>query len=493
MTSPLQPVILSGGAGSRLWPLSREHYPKQLLPLVSQKTLIQETACRLEGMPLAGEIMPPLVICNENHRFLIAEQLKALDKTVLRLILEPVGRNTAPALTLAAFAALRFGDHKDPILLAMPADHVITDLAVFQQAVLQAWQFAQQGKIVTFGIVPNTPATAYGYLHKGTKSLSASASLPQQAFPLLAFVEKPSREKATQYLASGHYLWNSGIFILRAALWLELMEKHQPEMLQYCRLAFEQGQEDTDFYRINPQHFKLCPSDSIDYAIMEKITTAQDNAQNLAVVIPLEAGWSDIGAWASLHQALPQDKAGNVTKGDVYMKDCHNTLTFAEKRMVAAIGLENITIVETADAVLVVNNQHAEQVKQVVDYLKQQQREEHLTHLQVFRPWGSYERIDCGDRYQVKRINVKPGASLSLQKHHHRAEHWIVVKGTAKVVRGDEEFLLTENQSTYIPLGVKHRLENPGTIPLDMIEVQSGSYLGEDDIVRFEDNYGRTC
>ncbi len=471
MNSYLQPVILSGGSGSRLWPLSREHYPKQLLALVSDRSLLQETARRLEGLEAAAS----LVVCNEAHRFLVAEQMRQLGKTVGRIILEPVGRNTAPALTLAALFLRDSG--QDPVMLVMPADHVIQDKAAFLRAVKHGAEFAQQGQLVTFGILPSAPEAGYGYIRKG------AAVGATETWQVAAFVEKPDVATAESYLKSGHYFWNSGIFMLRPSAWLDELERLRPDIARACDAAFAGASIDGDFLRAERAAFSACPSDSIDYAVMEK--TAR------AVVVPLAAGWSDIGAWSALSQIIPQDDAGNVMRGDVLAHATKNTTIIAEHRLVAAVGLENIVVVETADAVLVAHRDHSQKVKDVVAQLKSQQRDEYKTHRKVYRPWGSYEGVDAGPGFQVKRIVVNPGAALSLQMHRHRAEHWVVVNGTAKVTRGEEVFMLEPNQSTYIPPTVKHRLENPGAQPLELIEVQSGSYLGEDDIVRFEDLYNR--
>ena len=479
----LQPVILSGGTGSRLWPLSREMYPKQLIALVSEQTMLQETVSRLNGLNGHEKItlLNPLVVCNEEHRFFVAEQLRQIGTPAEKIILEPVGRNTAPALTLAALAAA-----PDTVLLVMPADHVIRDESVFHTAIEEGMHLSATGALVTFGIKPDSAQTGYGYIRMGA-ALEGAAS----AHAIDRFVEKPDSATAQSYVESGDYLWNSGMFMMQAASWLDEMQRLQPAMLESCRAALEGGEDDRDFYRVDAEIFAACPSDSIDYAVMEKITGGTDAAAHPAAVIPLDAGWSDVGAWSSLWDVGDKDEAGNVIKGDVYAIDTRNSLLFAEQRHIASIGLDDVIVVETADAILVAHKDHDQSVKQVVERLKAEDRSEHLNHKLVYRPWGSYECIDCGDRFQVKRITVNPGASLSLQLHHHRAEHWIVVKGTAQVTRGDEVFLVTENESTYIPLGVKHRLENKGAIPLEMIEVQSGSYLGEDDIVRFEDVYGR--
>jgi mannose-1-phosphate guanylyltransferase/mannose-6-phosphate isomerase len=473
----LIPVILSGGAGTRLWPLSRELYPKQLLPLVGEETMLQATALRVAGLDAAA----PIVVCNEAHRFLVAEQLRVIDATAQAILLEPVGRNTAPAIALASLAALSAmkGDKIDPLLLVLPADHVIRDVPAFQTAVHTAIHAAEAGRLVTFGVVPTAPETGYGYIRRGA-ALSAGAD---DATEIAAFVEKPDAARAEEFLESGEYLWNSGMFLFRASRFLEELEKHAPDIAACCRQAFDAARHDLDFTRIGEQQFASCRSASIDYAVMEKT--------DAAAVVPLAAGWSDVGSWSSLHAALSTGANDNVTHGDVLLENCAGSYIHASSRLIAAVGLKNHVVVETKDAVLVAPMDQAQDVKALVTRMRSEGRSEHLLHREVFRPWGSYDSIDFGDRFQVKRLTVKPGASMSLQLHHHRAEHWIVVSGTARITRGEEVFLLEENQSTYIPLGTKHRIENPGKIVLHMIEVQSGGYLGEDDIVRFEDIYGR--
>ncbi|MDW8257962.1 MAG: mannose-1-phosphate guanylyltransferase/mannose-6-phosphate isomerase, partial [Gammaproteobacteria bacterium] len=417
---------------------------------------------------------PPVVVCNEAHRFLVAEQLRQLsDEPPAAILLEPVGRNTAPAIALAAQAALALD--AQACLLVLPADHLIRDVPAFRSAVVAALPAAEQGKLVTFGIVPDRPETGYGYIRSG-----AGAGAVR---PIVQFVEKPPAERAAEFLRSGEYFWNSGMFLFRAARYLEELQALAPDIAAVCGRAYAQARKDLDFLRIPAAIFEQCRADSIDYAVMEKTSSA--------VVVPLDAGWSDVGSWASLHDALPKDTDGNAVFGDVLAHDTRNCYLYAEDRLVAAVGLENHVVVETKDAVLVAPRDRVQEVKKLVDKLKAQGRTEHLLHREVFRPWGSYDSIDAGHRYRVKRLTIKPGASMSLQLHHHRAEHWIVVQGTARITRGDEVFLLEENQSTYIPIGTRHRIENPGKIPLQMIEVQSGSYLGEDDIVRFEDRYGR--
>ncbi len=465
------PVILSGGAGTRLWPLSRELYPKQLLPLASDNTMLQETILRLNGV---AQLENPLLICNEAHRFMVAEQIRQLGKEASSIILEPCGRNTAPAVAIAALYGETQGD--DPVLLVLPADHLIQDIAEFQQVVQLGAAQAEQGMLVTFGIVAIQPETGYGYIR-------ADQCGEGPAYPVAEFVEKPDLVTAEKYLESGDYYWNSGMFMFRASRYLEELERYQPEMLVACRNAFTSMTTDLDFQRLDEDIFAACPADSIDYAVMERT--------DRAVVIPLDAGWNDIGAWSALWDVHPHTDTGNVVIGDVLIEGADNCYLHAGHRLVAAVGIADLVVVETADAVLVAKRDQVQNVKGIVEQLKKQQRNEALLHRRVNRPWGDYEGIDVGERYQVKRITVNPGASLSLQKHHHRAEHWIVVKGTARVTCGEKSMILSENQSTYIPLGETHRLENPGKILLEIIEVQSGSYLGEDDIIRFEDNYGR--
>ncbi len=489
----LQPVILSGGSGTRLWPLSREAYPKQFLPLAGEKTMLQSTLSRLDGLeqehPRQGTgVKDPRVVCNEAHRFLVAEQLRAMGRSSAGIILEPEGRNTAPALTLAAHLATQGGT--DPVLIVMPADHVIAETVEFRRVVALGQRVAEKGAVVTFGIVPNSPETGYGYIRKGQAYMAEETG--GDAHILDAFVEKPDRATAEVYLESGQYLWNSGIFMMRASLWLELIEKYRPDIAEACRLAFAGGASDGDFFRTDKQAFHACPSDSIDYAVMEKLSEDSAGQGPQGVVLALDAGWSDVGAWSALWEVSDRDEAGNASRGDVFVHDARDNLLLAEHRMIAAVGVEKLIVVETPDAVLVAPKDRAQDVKAVTNFLKSEQRIEARHHRRMHRPWGGFEPIDAGERYQVKRLTVKPGASLSMQMHHHRAEHWIVVAGTARVTCDDQVFLLTENQSTYIPLGAKHRLENPGSLPLEIIEVQSGSYLGEDDIVRFEDIYNRT-
>ncbi|QBG94882.1 mannose-1-phosphate guanylyltransferase/mannose-6-phosphate isomerase [Xanthomonas oryzae] len=465
--SDVLPIILSGGSGTRLWPLSRESYPKQFLPLVGDKSMLQSTWLR--AAPVAAHA--PIVVANEEHRFMAAEQLQQLGVKPSAILLEPKGRNTAPAIAVAALEATR--DGADPLLLVMPSDHVIQNEAAFQAAVTVAAAAAEQGKLVTFGIKPTAPETGYGYIKAGAGNGVSAVE---------RFVEKPDLATAQNYLASGEYYWNSGMFLFRASRYLEELRKFHPAIADACRKAWENGKRDADFTRLDKDAFAASPSDSIDYAVMEKTADA--------VVVPLDAGWNDVGSWSSLLDVSKQDAQGNAHHGDVIQLDCQNTYAYGS-RLIAMVGLEDVVVVETPDAVLVGHRDRIQEVKDVVSQIKTAGRSEATWHRKVYRPWGAYDSIDMGQRHQVKRITVKPGAVLSLQMHHHRAEHWIVVSGTAEVTRGEEVLLLTENQSTYIPLGVTHRLRNPGKLPLELIEVQSGSYLGEDDIVRFEDTYGR--
>ena len=477
--SKILPVVLSGGSGTRLWPLSREKYPKQLLPLVGEQSMLQATVSRLEGL---ADMAGPLLVCNEEHRFVVAEQVRTLGLQG-SVLLEPFGRNTAPALALAALWAVREGD--DPVLVVMPADHDIADGVAFRNAVARAVTLAATGVTVTFGITPDCPETGYGYIQRGQALADGSG-----AFALARFVEKPDRKTAEGYLDSGEYLWNSGIFVMKASVWVAALGVCRPDILAACQKALAGGKTDGDFVRVDVDAFKVCPSDSIDYAVMERLTAGGADLPK-AAVIPLTAGWSDVGAWDALWKVLPKCGEGNATRGDVMLENCRDTLVVSEGRLVACVGLSNVVVVETDDAVLVVHHDATQDVKKIVDRLKADKRSVAQWHRKVYRPWGWYDGVDSGERFQVKRIGVNPGGTLSLQMHHHRAEHWIVVSGTARVTKGEETFLVSENQSTYIPLGVKHRLENPGIVPLEMIEVQSGSYLGEDDIVRFEDTYGR--
>ncbi len=496
MSLIVQPVILSGGSGTRLWPLSREYYPKQLLALTSDLTLLQETVLRLHKVENSNktpdrqlDITKPIIVCNEEHRFLVAEQLRQLGESAASIILEPMGRNTAPALTLAAVD--NHSKDQDPVLLVMPADHVILDKTAFHNVVAKGAELASNGYLVTFGIVPTRPETGYGYIKEGAAIGGSSSSAEKHAYEIECFVEKPDKSTVKSYIKSGKYLWNSGMFMMRASCWIDAIKEYQPDIFYACNKAYEQGSLDGDFYRVDRSLFESCPDDSIDYAVMEKITANNSLSKLRSCVVPLDAGWSDVGEWSAIWEVSDRNEQGNVLKGQVYTHNTKNSLMISESRLVSVVGMEDVIVIESSDAVMVVHKSCAQDVKQIVNQLKKEQRPELKNHRRVSRPWGTYEGIDAGDRFQVKRIVVNPGETLSLQKHHHRAEHWIVVKGTANVTCGDKTFLLTENQSTYIPIGETHRLENPGIMPLELIEVQSGAYLGEDDIVRFEDVYGR--
>ncbi|NTV02405.1 MAG: mannose-1-phosphate guanylyltransferase/mannose-6-phosphate isomerase [Chlorobiaceae bacterium] len=469
------PVILSGGSGVRLWPLSRAMYPKQLLSLFSDRTMLQDTAMRLSSL---GDVGPLICVCNDEHRFLVAEQLREVGdgEGGSTVVLEPCGRNTAPAAAVAAM--LVAGSHPGALMLIMPADHVIADTEAFAGAVARGRESAESGALVTFGIVPNAPETGYGYIR-----VPEGRGKCDGACPVAGFVEKPVRAKAEEYLSSGDYFWNSGIFLFSPEAYLAELEMTAPAIVEACRDALQKSRRDLDFLRLDPEAFGACPSDSIDYAVMEKT--------GRAVVVPLDAGWNDVGAWSSLWDVQNRDDEGNVKRGDVLVHGVRNSYLHSTSRLVAAVGVEDHVIVETADAVLVASKDRVQEVKAIVEELKRQERDEPMIHRRVYRPWGSYETIDEGQRFKVKRITVRPGASLSLQMHHHRAEHWIVVTGTALVTVGDRKISLEANQSTYIPVGACHRLENQGDEPLELIEVQSGDYLGEDDIVRLEDVYGR--
>lgn len=466
----LLPVIMAGGSGSRLWPLSRTLRPKQFLSLSGEGTMLQQTLARLNGL----DFYAPIVICNEDHRFLVAEQLREIDCNEKDIILEPCGRNTAPAIALAALYALEKGE--DPDLLVLSADHLIDDLVSFQKTIFSAESLSVQGKLVTFGVLPSRPETGYGYIQKGSPF--------GEGFNVTKFVEKPDISTAQAYVDSGKYLWNSGMFMFRASKFIEQLGIYSPEILASCKAAIVNATRDLDFVRVDFNAFSSCPEDSIDYAVMEKT--------DCACVVPLDVNWSDVGSWSSLWDIASKSPQGNVIKGDVIVEGAANSLIRAESRLVAAVGVKDLLIVETKDAVLVADKNNSQDVKKIVNRLKKEKRPEFESHREVFRPWGKYDSVDEGDRYQVKRITVKPGEKLSTQMHHHRAEHWVVVSGTARVTNGDAVKLLSENESIYIPIGAVHCLENPGKIDLELIEVQSGSYLGEDDIVRFEDLYGRS-
>ena len=465
----MKPVVLAGGTGSRLWPKSRAALPKQFLSLTSNSTMLQDTVTRLKGT----NAEPPVFICNDAHRFLVAEQLRKKNIEHDGILLEPVGRNTAPAIALAALHATKTGN--DPVLLVLAADHLIKDQEAFHSAIVKAGALANEGKLVTFGIVPDKPHTGYGYIKAG-KVLNVG-------FEVADFVEKPQPETAKQYVESGDFFWNSGMFMFKASRYIEELGKYNPEMLEVCRRAIETEAPDLDFIRVDSEIFSTCPDDSIDYAVMEKTDSA--------AMVPLDAGWSDVGSWTSLWETADKDEDGNICVGDTILEKTRNSYVNAEQRLVSVIGLEDVIVVETKDAVMVAHKDDAQSIKNVVNKLKAEKRPEFEFHREVFRPWGSYDSIDNGARFQVKRITVKPGEKLSVQMHHHRAEHWIVVSGSANVTIDDNTKLVTENESVYIPIGAVHALENPGKIPLELIEVQSGAYLGEDDIVRFSDRYGR--
>ncbi|MFQ5661352.1 MAG: mannose-1-phosphate guanylyltransferase/mannose-6-phosphate isomerase [Gammaproteobacteria bacterium] len=481
--SHLCPVILAGGGGTRLWPLSRELYPKQFLSFDQENSMLQLTLKRLDGLQgLKNGITVdmPLVLCNEEHRFLVAEHAELAGKPLGSIILEPEGRNTAPALTVAALSA----GEEDPVVLMMPADHLITNVSAFHRAVSLGYGLALQGMLVTFGIRPTHPETGYGYINCGECLIQEAPS----AFSIREFVEKPDEATARNYVESGDYFWNSGVFMMKTSVWLAAIERFQPGILSACQRACKGGARDGIFFRLEKESFLSCPSDSVDYAVMEKIGT--DNTLNGALV-DLDAGWSDIGSWTAVWDVSDKDSRQNVLQGDVIAKDTNRTIALSSQRLIATIGCDNMLIIETPDAVLVGDRRQSQDVKKIVAQLKDDNRVERVMHTRVYRPWGSYETLDNGEKFQVKRLTVKPGKKLSLQLHHHRAEHWVVVTGTATVTRGDETFRLNENESTYIPLGMKHRLENAEEMLLEVIEVQSGDYLGEDDIVRFEDDFGR--
>lgn len=472
----IYPLILAGGVGTRLWPLSREVLPKQLLPLVSNRSMLQETLLRLENY---SGLMAPLVVCGSEHRFLVAEQLREIDVTALDIILEPEGRNTAPAIACGAYFLLKLDP--EAMMLVLPADHVITDIAAFYAAIRRAAQIAENGSLVTFGITAATPETGFGYIRRGAPMREVD-----HCFSVQQFVEKPDLATAKQFVASGNFYWNSGMFLFKAARYIEELRAFRPLIASQSEQAFRDAFRDLDFCRLDEKLFRQCPAESIDHAVMEHTSHA--------AVVESDIGWSDLGSWSALYefQRDAKDPRSNVLRGDVFTSDVQGSLIRAESRFVAALGLSDLIIVETKDAVLIAHKDHDQAVKKIVSDLQKNNRCEHISHKMVHRPWGSYEGIDTGDRFQVKRITVKPGGKLSLQMHHHRAEHWVVVTGTARITCGEEISLLSENESTFIPIGVKHRLENPGKVALQLIEVQSGSYLGEDDIVRYEDCYKRS-
>ncbi|MEY8200629.1 MAG: mannose-1-phosphate guanylyltransferase/mannose-6-phosphate isomerase [Colwellia sp.] len=468
------PVIMAGGSGTRLWPLSRTAFPKQFLSLTSNLTMLQETAARLNGLSNAGA----LVICNEEHRFLVAEQMRHQNKDVA-ILLEPVGRNTAPAIALAAMQILDSveSDTETPVMLVLAADHVMEDVGAFQQSVNDLLPKVLAGKFGTLGIVPTAPSTGYGYIKTGDKQ--------EFGFAVEEFVEKPDAQTAAEYVQAG-YLWNSGMFLVRADRYLEELKNLRPDIYIACEKAMSNTQRDMDFVRVDKAAFEACPDESIDYAVMEPLAKTEQ-----VVVAPLDAGWSDVGSWSALWDIADKDAQGNVAAGDTILQDTRNSYIYGQDRLITTLGVDNLVIVDTPDALLIANKDSVQDIKKIVSQIKESGRNEHHQHRQVYRPWGHYDSIDNGKRHQVKCITVNPGAKLSVQMHHHRAEHWVVVSGTAKVTNGEKTYLVTENESTYIPIGQVHALENPGVIPLEMIEVQSGSYLGEDDIVRFEDKYGR--
>ena len=469
----LLPVIMAGGTGSRLWPMSRELYPKQFLRLYGQRSMLQETVLRLDDV----DAREPVVICNQEHRFLVAEQLRQINKLSHNISLEPVGRNTAPAIALAALSAIENGD--DPILLVLAADHIINNKLAFHQAIKSAFKFALQGRLVTFGIVPTGPETGYGYIHRGQEE-----TLDEQiAYQVSRFVEKPNKETAESYIASGEYYWNSGMFMFRAKKYLEELEKFRPDILDACKAAIQGCKESDEFIKVDRDLFIACPDESVDYAVMEKTTDA--------VVVGFDADWSDVGSWSALWEVSPKDDKGNVLTGDTFLHNANNCYINTDEKLIAAIGVDDLVIINTKDAVLVVNKDQVQDVKKVVEYLKANHRSEYKRHREIYRPWGRCDVVVQTERFNVNRITVKPGAAFSMQMHHHRTEHWVILSGTGEVTIKDQKFLLTENQSTFIPIGAQHRLENPGKIPLELLEIQSGSYLGDDDIIRIKDQYGR--
>ncbi|HED3054311.1 mannose-1-phosphate guanylyltransferase/mannose-6-phosphate isomerase [Raoultella ornithinolytica] len=469
----LLPVIMAGGTGSRLWPMSRELYPKQFLRLYGQNSMLQETITRLSGL----DTHEPMVICNEEHRFLVAEQLRQLDKLSHNIILEPVGRNTAPAIALAALQATKNGD--DPLLLVLAADHIINNVQVFHDAVRIAQKYADIGHLVTFGIVPDSPETGYGYIQRG----DVLDDTQQAPYKVARFVEKPDRTHAEAYLSSGEYYWNSGMFMFRAKKYLSELAKFRPDILEACKESVSSADDGNDFISIPHDIFCACPDESVDYAVMEKTADA--------VVVGLDADWNDVGSWSALWDVSPKDHHGNVLTGDSWVHNSQNCYINSDGQLVAAIGVENLVIISTKDAVLVMDKERAQDVKKIVEHLKQNKRSEYKRHREIYRPWGRSDVIVQTSRFNVNRITVKPGGAFSMQMHHHRAEHWVILSGTGQITVNGKQFLLTENQSTFIPIGAEHCLENPGKIPLEILEIQSGTYLGEDDIIRIKDQYGR--
>lgn len=468
----LLPVIMAGGTGSRLWPMSRELYPKQFLRLHGADSMLQETLLRLEGI----EVREPVVICNREHRFLVAEQLREINKLSNNIILEPIGRNTAPAIALAALNAIANGD--DPVLLVLAADHVINNVDAFHAAISAAIPFASKNSLVTFGIVPTGPETGYGYIQRGDCVGEEGAG-----YQVKCFVEKPTEAVAEKYIESGEYYWNSGMFMFRAKRYLQELGQFRPDILEACQKALAHQGSNSDFITVDKEIFTACPDESIDYAVMEKTSHA--------MVVPLDAAWSDVGSWSALWEVNDKDQSSNALTGDIFLHDTQGCYINTDEKLVAAIGVENLVIVNTKDAVLVVDKSKVQDVKRVVEYLKANQRSEYRRHREIYRPWGRCDLVVAEKRFNVNRVTVKPGASFSLQMHHHRAEHWVILAGTAKVTIGDKTSLLTENQSTFIPIGSIHMLENPGKIPLELLEIRSGSYLGDDDIIRIKDHYGR--
>ncbi len=479
----LCPVILAGGGGTRLWPLSREHYPKQFLSLFDNYSLLQNTLSRLDGLSQVIDVCDPIVICNEEHRFLVAEQCAQIKKNVNKIILEPKGRNTAPALTVASLDLIK--QYEDVVIIMMPADHLITEVESFHEAINVAFDIAQQGFLATYGIKPDKAETGYGYIHKADQIREINGL---SVYKINSFTEKPDVATAEKYLASGNYFWNSGLFIMKATIWIENIKSLQPEIYSSCESAYLDGMVDGLFYRLNEDAFLKCPNDSIDYAVMEKLS---EQGHEKLSVIPIDIGWSDVGAWSSVWELKDKDDNDNSIEGDVITEQTSNCIIRSERGLITTIGCENLVIIDSDDAIMIADKNKAQDVKKIVEMLKTENRSESLSHRKVYRPWGNYDSVDNGYNFQVKRLTVNPGKKLSLQLHHKRAEHWVVVKGIATVTKGEDKFELQENESTFIPVGTKHRLENATENILEIIEVQSGSYLGEDDIVRFDDDFGR--